>query len=97
MEYKIKSGHPEKQRSACLVLAVFEGQVMSPSARVIDKCTGGVISSLIKRGDITGECGEIMLLPQVEGVPAERILLVGCGNEAEISKRVLQQVTGKLI
>ena len=97
MKYNIKSGHPEKQRSACLVLAVFESQVMSPSARVIDKCTGGVISSLIKRGDITGECGEIMLLPQVEGVPAERVLLVGCGNEAEISKRVLQQVTAGAI
>ena len=81
MEYKIKRGSPEKQRSACLVLAVFEHKAMSLSASIIDKTTDGIITALIKRGDITGECGEMVLLPRVDSLPAERILLVGCGSQ----------------
>lgn len=93
MEYKIKSGNPEKQHSACLVLAVFTDQVLSSSARVIDKSADGVISELIKRGDISGECGDTALLAQVDSIPAVRILLLGCGKKAEFSSRNLQKVT----
>ena len=97
MQYKIKSGSPEKQRSACLVLAVFEHQVMSQSASIIDKATDGIITALIKRGDISGECGEIVLLPRVDSLPAERILLVGCGSQDEFSSRQLNQITADVI
>ena len=97
IEYNAKSGSPEKQRSACLVLAVFENQIMSPSTSVIDKNSKQAISRLYKRGDITGECGEIVLLTQVAEIPAERVLLVGCGNEDEFSKQKLQKVTAAVI
>ena len=97
MEYKIKSGSPEKQRSACLVLAVFEDKTMSLSASVIDKASGGIITGLIKRGDISGEYGETVLLPRVDNLPAERILLLGCGNEDEFSRRKLNKITADAI
>lgn len=97
MEYKIKRGSPEKQRSACLVLAVFEHKAMSLSASIIDKTTDGIITALIKRGDITGECGEMVLLPRVDSLPAERILLVGCGSQEEFSSRKLNQITADVI
>ena len=97
MEYTVKSGSPEKQRSACLVLAVFEDQALSQSASVVDKASGGIIKALIKRGDITGECGDMVLLPQVEKLPAERLLLVGCGKGAEFSSRKLNKITAEVI
>ncbi|MCK5360908.1 MAG: leucyl aminopeptidase, partial [Gammaproteobacteria bacterium] len=70
IDFKIKSGNPEKQQSSCLVLAVFEDQGMSPSSQIIDKNSKGLISRLIKRGDITGECGEARLLPEIANIPA---------------------------
>ena len=97
MEYIIKSGSPEKQRSACLVLAVYEDQALNQSARTIDKTTGGMISALIKRGDITGDCGEMVLLPQIDKLSAERLLLVGCGKKAEFSSRKLNSITSSII
>ncbi|MFW2440772.1 MAG: leucyl aminopeptidase [Arenicellales bacterium] len=93
MEFKIKSGIPEKQRSACLVLPVFEDRLLSAAARSIDKVTGRTISSLQKRGDISGKFGKLLMLPKVPGIPAERILLVGCGKTAEFSLKKLLKVT----
>jgi len=97
MEYKVKSGSPEKQRSACLVVAVYKDQVLSPAASRINKATGQMISALLKRGDISGECGKMLLLPQVPGIPAERVLLVGCGKAAEFSIKNILKVTDGVI
>jgi len=97
MEFKIKSGRPEKQRSACLVLAVFKDQVLSPAARSIDNVTGNIISSLLKRGDISGETGKMLMLPQIPDIPAERVLLIACGKTAEFNSKKLLKVTAKVI
>lgn len=97
IDFKIKSGNPEKQQSSCLVLAVFEDQGMSPSTRIIDKSSKGQISRLIKRGDISGECGEAILLPEIANIPAQRVLLLGCGKENEFDSSKLQKITATLI
>ena len=36
MEFSIKSGSPEKQRTGCLVVGVHEGRKLSPTARDVD-------------------------------------------------------------
>ena len=37
MEFTIKSGSPEKQRSACVVVGVFDNRKLSLSAELIDR------------------------------------------------------------
>ena len=37
MEFSIKSGSPEKQRSGCVVVGVFEGRKLSLSAQAISR------------------------------------------------------------
>ncbi|MCS2159575.1 MULTISPECIES: hypothetical protein, partial [Enterobacteriaceae] len=37
MEFSVKSGSPEKQRSACIVVGVFEPRRLSPIAEQLDK------------------------------------------------------------
>ena len=87
MEFSIKQGSPEKQRSSCIVVGVFENGKLSPTARLIDKATKLSISSLIKRGDMNGKAASTLLLQQITGVAAERVLLVGLGNPAEASNK----------
>ena len=36
MEFSIKSGSPEKQRSACIVVGVFEPRKLTGPAELID-------------------------------------------------------------
>lgn len=50
MEFSVKSGSPEKQRSACIVVGVFEPRRLSPIAEQLDKISDGYISSLLRRG-----------------------------------------------
>ena len=54
MDFTVKSGNPEKQRTACIVLGVFEPRRLSPVAEQLDEVTGGYISNLIRRGDLEG-------------------------------------------
>jgi len=50
MEFTIKSGSPEKQRSACVVVGVFDNRKPSLSAELIDRASNGYISEIIRRG-----------------------------------------------
>ena len=52
MEFSVKSGSPEKQRSACIVVGVFEPRRLSPIAEQLDKISDGYISALLRRGEL---------------------------------------------
>ncbi|MEZ9865631.1 leucyl aminopeptidase [Vibrio sp. 10N.261.51.A4] len=97
MEFSVKSGSPEKQRSACIVVGVFEPRRLSPVAEQLDKISDGYISSLLRRGDLEGKPGQMLLLHQVPGVLSERVLLVGCGKERELGERQYKEIIQKTI
>ena len=83
MEFTIKSGSPEKQRSACVVVGVFDNRKLSLSAELIDRASNGYISEIIRRGDMEGRLGATLLLHNVRGTLADRVLLVGLGKERD--------------
>ncbi|MGL5949775.1 MAG: leucyl aminopeptidase [Aeromonas sp.] len=97
MEFSVKSGSPEKQRSACVVVGVFEPRRLSPVAEQLDKISDGYLSSLLRRGDLEGKVGQMLMLHQVPGVLSERVLLVGCGKERELDERQYKQIINKTI
>jgi leucyl aminopeptidase len=83
MEISIKSGSPEKQRGACVVVGVFEHRKPSLAAELIDKAANGYLTDILRRGDMDGKQGTSLLLHNVPGIAAERVLLVGLGKERE--------------
>ena len=83
MEFTIKSGSPEKQRSACVVVGVFDNRKPSLSAELIDRASNGYVSEIIRRGDMEGKLGSTLLLHNVRGTLADRVLLIGLGKERE--------------
>ncbi len=84
MDFIIKSGLPEKQRTACIVVGVFEPRRLSSLAERLDKATRGYLSNIIRRGDLDGAIGQTLLLHNVPGALTDRVLLVGCGREREL-------------
>jgi len=100
MEFNVKSGSPAKQRSACVVVGIFEPRRLSPAAESLDKASDGYISSLLRRGDIEGQLGQTLLLHNVPETLADRVLLVGCGKERDIGdkeyKRIIASAVGRL-
>ena len=87
MEFTIKSGSPEKQRSACVVVGVFDNRKLSLSAELVDRASNGYVSEIIRRGDMEGKLGATLLLHNVRGTLADRVLLVGLGKERDFRDR----------
>jgi leucyl aminopeptidase len=97
VEFSVKSGSPEKQRSACIVVGVFEPRRLTAVAEQLDEISGGYISNLLRRGDLEGKPGQMLLLHHVPNVLSERVLLVGCGKERELDERQYKQIISKTI
>ena len=97
MEFSVKSGSPEKQRSACIVVGVYEPRRLSPIGEQLDKISEGYISNLLRRGDLEGKPGQVLLLHHVPNILSERVLLVGCGKERELDDKQYKQIISKTI
>lgn len=92
MEFSIKNGNPEKQRSDCLIVGVYEGRKLSAAASSIDQASNGYLSTLLKRGDMEGKLAATLLLHDVPGIVSQRVLLVGLGKEREFDEKQYRQV-----
>ena len=97
VEFSVKSGSPEKQRSACIVVGVFEPRRLTAVAEQLDEISEGYISNLLRRGDLEGKAGQMLLLHNVPNVLSERVLLVGCGKERELDERQYKNIIAKTI
>ncbi|MCH9691063.1 MAG: leucyl aminopeptidase [Gammaproteobacteria bacterium] len=82
MQSNAKVTDINKQRSACLIIAADEKNKLTASGTALDKALDGVISKLLKRGDLAKTLGSTLLLPQLNS-SAERLLLVRAANGAQ--------------
>lgn len=80
MEFAIRTGQPARLRTGCLVAGLFEDGEPGPVARDIDEATDGLLVRLRKRRDLPRKAGETVVLHDVSGLSAQRVLLVGCGK-----------------
>jgi leucyl aminopeptidase len=87
MEFSIKSGSPEKQRVASVVVGVFDSRKLSEAGKAIDEAAGGYLSEIIRRGDMEGKLGTTLLLHHVPNTLCDRVLLVGLGKEREFREK----------
>ncbi|MDH5359150.1 MAG: leucyl aminopeptidase [Gammaproteobacteria bacterium] len=92
MEFSVKSGSPEKQRSACVVVGVFEPRRLSSAAQKLDEVTNGAISALVRRGDMEGKLGQTLLLHNPDNALCDRILLIGCGRERDLDDNAFRKL-----
>lgn len=91
IEFSLKTGRADKQKSACLVLPVTNNGETPESTRLVDTATRGLISRSIKQAGVTGEAGTTYWLNALTSGPAERILLVGIGNEQELTPALFKK------
>jgi leucyl aminopeptidase len=92
VEYSVKSGSPEKQRSACIIIPIFKERKLSRPAQTLDKASGGMLKQFLKRGDINGEMGEFAWIYDLENSFSDRVLLIGCGAERELGFKHFKKV-----
>ncbi|MGO9803987.1 MAG: leucyl aminopeptidase [Steroidobacteraceae bacterium] len=71
----------------CLVVGVFEEAELGGEARSVDAASGGRLQRLLTAGDFTGRAGDTLLLTDLTGLAATRVLLVGVGSRSQLTRR----------
>jgi len=71
----------------CLVIGVFEEAELSEEAAAVDSACGGRLKTLLDRGDFTGKPAETLLLTDLPGIAATRVLLTGLGAKKTFSRK----------
>jgi len=74
-------------KTAALAVGIFTDGVLSPAADVIDRASNGAIRAVMKT-EFTGTAKSILVLRDLNGVAAQRIVLVGLGKQADYSARI---------
>jgi leucyl aminopeptidase len=97
MDYFIKTSKIESEQTDCLILPVFLDGKLSASGKHLDKVSGQFISKILKTGDMTGKFKQTLLLLDVPHIKAKRVLLLGCGNESELTESKFQDLINLMI
>jgi len=71
----------------CLIVGVFEDGQLSVQARAVDSACGGRLKKLLGRGDFPAKVGETLLLGDLPGIDATRVLLTGLGAKKSFARK----------
>ncbi|MFT4045193.1 MAG: leucyl aminopeptidase [Solimonas sp.] len=91
MEYFVKSGNPEKQRVACVIIGIFDRRSPTDAAETIDRVSDGAVATVMRRGDMDGKLGSTLVLHNVTGTFADRVMLVGLGKERNFDEAAFRK------
>jgi leucyl aminopeptidase len=72
----------------CLVVGVFEEGQPGEQARAVDEACGGRLRKLLARGDFPGRTADTLLLADLPGIRATRVLLVGLGARKSFGRKI---------
>lgn len=93
IEYFLSNSSPDQQAAGCIVVGIYEPRTPSPSAVLLDQASKGHITAILDRGDMQGKPGSTLLLHNVPGIAAERVLLVGLGKEGAFDAAAYRKAT----
>jgi len=91
VEFSIRALAPQGAKTGCLVLGVYQAGAAQPplltrAAAAADRAARGRLSAVLAQGDLRAKAGATLLLHGVAGLAAERILIVGLGEQKEFSE-----------
>jgi leucyl aminopeptidase len=88
---------PGRGKTGCVVVGVFASRKLAGPAAELDRATGGALAALVKRGDLEGKPGTTLVMHNLPGIAAERVLLVGLGREAEFGARQYREALASAV
>jgi leucyl aminopeptidase len=85
MDYQVKSEFVENLEASCLIVGFFPKRKLSASAALLDARLGGLLEKLLKRDDVSGKPGDVLLIGNtgIEGI--DRVIAVGLGKKEELT------------
>ena len=86
MRFKTVTGNITEIKTGAIILGCYQDtKNLDDIIRTVDRILNGIISNLIKQGDIKGKSGEYTLLYSNGLIPADRIIIVGMGKKKDLT------------
>jgi leucyl aminopeptidase len=92
MDYSAKCESLIKLSANCAVLGFHQKRKLTAAGSGLDEHLGGLISRLLKRDDVEGKVGDVLLINHIPESDIERILLVGLGKKGELAPAAYRKV-----
>ncbi|WP_438971208.1 leucyl aminopeptidase, partial [Methylophaga sp.] len=93
MQYFVTTDTLASLETDCLVVAVYDGGELSPSAAQLDEDSQGAVQRVIDSGDVTGKAGQTLFIHHASGVKSARILLLGFGKKGKTTENDFNTAT----
>jgi leucyl aminopeptidase len=90
MNIIIDTTAPKDIQTDVLVIGAFIDGPLPPSTRTIDEASNGKLSRLIKQGDLEAKAGASLMLYDVPGIAAERVLMVSLGTRDQFGDKAFR-------
>ncbi|HUN26724.1 MAG TPA: leucyl aminopeptidase [Steroidobacteraceae bacterium] len=87
MQFEVWSKGAAQLAVECIVAGVFDDPELTEEARTVDSAAGGRLKSLVARGDFSGRSGDTLLVTDLSGIAATRVLLVGLGAAKSYNRK----------
>jgi len=97
VQFSIRMIGPYAQDADLQIICLFKhknsGDTYQGAAKASDEHLNGLLSALRNRGEFVGELGEtILFTPPKDSIPAKRFMIIGLGDESELSLDTLKEV-----
>lgn len=87
MEFSTQTSAAYQQlKTSALAIGIFADGELTPAADVINRACDGVVKTVVGQ-DFEGKLGECIVLRQLAGVRAERVVLVGLGKQSDYNAK----------
>ncbi|RDZ27094.1 leucyl aminopeptidase [Lysobacter silvisoli] len=80
LEFDLNRDAPAAVKTDCIVVGAYADRSLTAAGQALDAASGGRLSALLERGDVSGKTGKTTLLHDLAGVTAPRVLVVGLGE-----------------
>lgn len=87
MEFSTLSTPLVEIETAALAVGVYTEKTLSPAAMELDKATQGAITAVLEDGEFKAKPKSHLVLRQLPGVAAQRIVLVGLGDKEKYNTK----------
>ncbi|KAA2284992.1 leucyl aminopeptidase [Arenimonas fontis] len=97
LEFRLNPAEPASVDTDCVVIGLYADGGLSPSGQAVDAASGGRLAALAARGDLSGKTGQTALLPDLPGIEAPRVLVVGLGERGKFGVPAYLKAVGDAV
>ena len=93
MQLKHSNADPLNAGTGCLILPVGNRKKLTGTIALADTGSDKYLSKILKKNDLADSVGATLMLHNVPGLKAQRVLLVSAGSSKKITAQQFDQIT----